>query len=82
MLDDDRARQQVAAHLGHDEFELEPFGAGWHVRRVDSGVVFRTAGTLVIERDSGHMLQFPSFVPTGRVLREFDEVRVLGHEVG
>jgi hypothetical protein len=56
-------------------WELEEFDEGWLVREAwlnDPGV--RGGAVWVIERASGRALQFPSSVPTPRILTEYEQV--------
>ena len=52
-------------------WELTEFSAGWYVieyaKRGRRGGVSR-----VIERESGRVMRFPSFVPPDRIIEEYD----------
>jgi hypothetical protein len=58
-------------------WELTEFSAGWYVieyaKRGRRGGVSR-----VIERESGRVMRFPSFVPPDRIIEEYDQVLAEG----
>jgi hypothetical protein len=59
---------------------IREFSAGWLVlEKLDEDDPLIGAGSYVIERDSGRMLHFPSYVPPGRILREYSEVAAKGY---
>ncbi|HEX4094520.1 MAG TPA: hypothetical protein VHZ33_37875 [Trebonia sp.] len=54
-------------------WELTEFAAGWLItERAKTGR--RGGGTRVIERESGRVMSFPSFVPPSRIIGDYDEV--------
>lgn len=56
---------------------LEEFGAGWLiVRNAVSGR--RGGASLVVERDTGRVMRFPSYIPPTRILEEYDQVAAGG----
>jgi hypothetical protein len=56
---------------------LEEFGAGWLVvRNAVSGR--RGAASLVVERATGRVMRFPSYIPPTRILEEYDQVAADG----
>lgn len=58
-------------------WDLEEFSAGWLVREHATRDL-RGAGFRVVERESGRVLLFPSYVPPGRILKEYDQVAAKG----
>ena len=58
-------------------WELTEFSAGWYVieyaKRGRRGGVSR-----VIERESGRVMRFPSFVPPDRIIEEYEQVLAEG----
>jgi hypothetical protein len=74
MIDASTARSVARRHLDSDAFELEDFGPGWQVSPSNESPV-RGSGLLVVERDSGDLLLFPSAVPPRRLRRDFAGVR-------
>ena len=55
-------------------WELKEFDAGWFItERAKTGR--RGGDTRVIERESGLVISFPSFVPPSRIKADYDEVR-------
>jgi hypothetical protein len=56
-------------------WNLLDFGAGWLIQEHAAlNPAFRGAATRVIERDTGRVMRFPSSVPPGRILDEYDSV--------
>lgn len=59
-------------------WDLEEFGAGWLiVRNAANGR--RGAASLVVERATGRVMRFPSYIPPTRILEEYDQVVANGH---
>lgn len=59
-------------------WSLREFGAGWLIERnVVAGN--RGAASLVVERESGRVMRFPSFIPPTRILEEYDQVAARGN---
>lgn len=59
-------------------WELQEFSAGWLV--IDHSNQGRRGGPgRVIERETGRVMRFPSFVPPARIIAEYDAVREHGH---
>lgn len=54
-------------------WDLEEFNAGWLVLEHATRNL-RGAGFHVVERESGRVMLFPSYVPPGRILKEYDQV--------
>jgi hypothetical protein len=56
-------------------WKLIEFDAGWLIRQdwMDDRSL-RGGGVRVVERDSGRVMRFPSFVPPDRILTEYDQV--------
>jgi hypothetical protein len=53
-------------------WELKEFNRGWLLDR-NSARDHRGGLTFVIERDSGRVMSFPSFVPPGFIMADYDE---------
>ena len=54
-------------------WELEEFSVGWYV--IEYAKRGRRGGaSRVIERESGRVMRFPSYVPPGRIVEEYDAV--------
>jgi hypothetical protein len=74
-INDACALATAAMKRPHDDpgspWDLVEFPEGWLVREASKGI---GAATLVIERASGRVLQFPSAVPPGRIMRDFPKV--------
>ncbi len=66
----------VRTFLTTEQFSLIGFDFGW---RVVPGVRNRGAATLVVEREAGVLVQFPSSVPPGRIESGYVGIRHLGH---
>jgi hypothetical protein len=56
---------------GESPWQLLEFPQGWLVKEENKD---RGSTTRVVERDSGRVLRFPSFVPPGRILRDYPAV--------
>lgn len=79
MITRDQAERMAAEMTGASSndpergWELEEFSAGWYVieyaKRGRRGGVSR-----VIERESGRVMRFPSYIPPGRIIEEYDTV--------
>lgn len=54
-------------------WDLQEFDAGWLVLEHATRNL-RGAGCHVVERESGRVMLFPSYVPPGRILEEYDQV--------
>jgi hypothetical protein len=84
MITRDQAERIVAELAGAPAddpqrgWELQEFSAGWlvieHANRGRRGGPGR-----VIERETGRVMRFPSFVPPGRIIAEYEAVRQHGH---
>ena len=83
MITRDQAGQIAAQLVGapasdpDNGWELNEFDAGWLILK-RSTRNHRGAGSYVVERASGRVLHFPSYVPPGRILEEYDEVAAKG----
>ena len=63
-------------------WDLEEFEAGWLIRTsMLNDPSKRGAALKVIERETGIVKRFPSAVPTGRILHDYDRVRERGSSV-
>jgi hypothetical protein len=77
MITREQAGQIAAEVLGSSPgtaeqgWDLVEFGSGWLIQQPGS---HRGAVGLVVERDSGRVMRFPSYVPTGRILEEYGQV--------
>jgi hypothetical protein len=58
-------------------WHLEEFDAGWLIRRRATGNLRGTASHAV-ERASGRLMRFASYIPPERILEEYDQVVVRG----
>lgn len=83
MITRDQAERMAAEMTGaapddpERGWELEEFGAGWYV--IEYAQRGRRGGaSRVIERESGRVMRFPSYVPPGRIVAEYDAVRQEG----
>jgi hypothetical protein len=57
------------------EWELVEFDSGWLIKEQVPGDEARRGGAArVVERASGRVVRFPSSVPPGRILSEYDSV--------
>jgi hypothetical protein len=54
-------------------WDLEEFDAGWLIQE-KAAMNLRGAGSYVIERASGRVMSFPSYIPPDRILEEYDQV--------
>ena len=54
-------------------WDLEEFNAGWLILEHATRNL-RGAGCHVVERESGRVMRFPSYVPPDRILEEYDQV--------
>lgn len=59
-------------------WQLREFGAGWLIER-NAVTGNRGAVSLVVERETGRVMRFPSFIPTTRILEEYDQVAGRGN---
>jgi hypothetical protein len=60
-------------------WELQEFESGWLIREAAAGdASYRGAATRVVERSSGRVMRFPSSVPPGRILEDYDRVAPRG----
>jgi hypothetical protein len=58
-------------------WELEEFGAGWlMIEYANRG--HRGGAARVIEKDSGRVMRFPSFVSPDRIVEEYEEALEYG----
>jgi hypothetical protein len=62
---------------GKRPWKLREFSDGWLISEAPIEG-YRGAAVLVIERDSGRIVRFPSAVPPGRILNEYGLVRSVG----
>ncbi|MGD0557322.1 MAG: hypothetical protein ABSA93_20370 [Streptosporangiaceae bacterium] len=58
-------------------WDLEEFDAGWLIQEKVT-MDLRGAASYVIERASGRVMSFPSYVPPDRILEEYDQVVASG----
>lgn len=79
MITRDQAEQIAAQLVGapaddpRQGWALQEFGAGWLVlKHADQNL--RGGGSHVVERASGRVMHFPSYIPPGRILDEYDQV--------
>lgn len=54
-------------------WDLQEFDAGWLLQE-KATMNLRGAASYVIERASGRVMSFPSYIPPGRILEEYDQV--------
>jgi hypothetical protein len=60
-------------------WELREFDHGWLIQEaLPAGIRSRGAAHRVIERETGHVVQFPSSVPPVRIVEEYPAVRDRG----
>lgn len=60
---------------GTRNWDLVEFDAGWLIQeQAAADPARRGAATRVVERATGRVMRFPSSVPPGRILREYDSV--------
>jgi len=52
---------------------LQEFDAGWLIQE-HARANLRGAASRVVERASGRVMCFPSYIPPGRILEEYDQV--------
>jgi len=81
VIDEQRAREIAAALLGRpaddpqQPWSLREFAQGWlidttaHLTEEYAG-----AAAYVVEKNTGRVMCFPSFVPTPRILRDYDAI--------
>jgi len=87
MITRDQAEQIAAQFVGApasdpvNGWDLIEFGAGWLIREhalrdqlIDTDSYVIGTGSYIVERASGRMLHFPSYVPPVRILEEYDQV--------
>jgi hypothetical protein len=83
MISSDQAEQIAAQLVGapasdpDNGWELEEFDAGWLIRR-KATMNIRGAASYVVERESGRVMRFASYIPPGRILEEYDQVVARG----
>ena len=58
-------------------WDMEEFDAGWLVLK-HATMNLRGGGCYVVERESGRLLHFPSYVSPVRILKEYDQVVAKG----
>jgi hypothetical protein len=79
MITREQAEQIAAQLVGapasdpDNGWDLEEFDAGWLVLKHASRNLYG-ARSLVVERESGRVMRFASYVPPGRILEEYEEV--------
>jgi hypothetical protein len=79
MITSDQAEQIAAQLVGapasdpDNGWDLREFDAGWLILKHATRDLIGT-GCYVVERESGRVLHFPSYIPSGRILREYDQV--------
>ena len=79
LITRDQAKQIAAQLVGapasdpDNGWDLLEFDAGWLILE-HATINIRGAGSRVVERKSGRVLHFPSYVPPGRILEEYDQV--------
>ena len=61
-------------------WDLVEFDAGWLILE-HATIDLMGAGSRVVERESGRVMLFPSFIPPGRILEEYDQVAAHGSPV-
>jgi len=72
----ERIAEQVVGAPASDPdngWDLEEFDAGW-LNREKAMMNFRGGASRVVERESGRVMRFPSYIPPVRILEEYDEV--------
>jgi hypothetical protein len=81
MVTQEEAERIVTGFMGapadDDEYgwTMQEFRAGWLVTdKWDEGAPMAGAGSYVVERDSGLMLHFPSYIEPALILADYDEV--------
>jgi hypothetical protein len=68
---------------GHKNWELIEFDAGWLILRSSAlDPTLRGGAMRVIERDSGRIMVFPSYVPTDYILSDYANVVDNGYVEG
>jgi hypothetical protein len=74
--------ERIAGDIKNDDpdgvWTLEEFKEGWLFKEARDGNI--GAASTVIERATGKVMRFPSSVPPGRILKEYEKVRDRGHE--
>lgn len=82
LKDAERIAGDIKKRLSDDSdtpWALEEFKEGWLVKeRAKEG--FMGAASTVIERATGKVMRFPSNVPPGKIVNEYDKIRDRGHE--
>jgi hypothetical protein len=79
MISHEQAERIAAQFVGapasdpHNGWDMEEFDAGWLVLKHATRNL-RGGGSYVVERESGRVLHFPSYVSPGRILEEYDQV--------
>jgi hypothetical protein len=61
-------------------WDMHEFDVGWLVLKHATRNL-RGGGSYVVERESGRVLHFPSYVPPDRILEEYDQVAEDGYPV-
>jgi hypothetical protein len=81
MITQEEAERIAAGFMGTpaDDAEygwtMQEFRAGWLVTDTwDEGAPIAGAGSYVVERASGRMLHFPSYIEPDLILADYDEV--------
>jgi hypothetical protein len=81
MIDEKQAYSIAAALLGRagddpvQPWHLAEFSEGWLIKETgDKGDAIYGMPSRVIEKESGRVLRFPSFVPPGRIIADYDAV--------
>ena len=67
----------VPASDSDNGWDLRAFGAGWLILE-HATINLRGAGFYVVERESGRVMPFPSYIPPDRILEEYDKVAAHG----
>ncbi|ABD11165.1 hypothetical protein ThrDRAFT_03162 [Frankia casuarinae] len=81
MIDTERAREIAVAFLGRPSsdpirpWSLIEFPQGWIINETGYlGDDFVGSLGHVIEREGGRVMRFPTRIPTGRIMTEYDSV--------
>ncbi len=67
----------ASADDAENGWNLEEFAAGWLIME-NATMNLRGAGTHVVERASGRVMLFPSYIAPDRILAEYDGVSDAG----
>jgi len=63
----------VPASDSDNGWDLRAFGAGWLILE-HATINLRGAGFYVVERESGRVMLFPSYIPPDVILAKYDQV--------